>query len=105
MSHELGHRVKEDKGVLLLVVEELDHLLVEPEGKGLDETHIVSEELVVPPIVRVRDEGVHVIVGEKVEHGLVVREVLGQDRQVLDQLNRELRRAVLLPIWKNKNKK
>ena len=49
-----------------LVVEEVDGVLVESEGEGLEEGDVVGHHLLVREVELVDDDRVHVVVGEQV---------------------------------------
>ena len=49
-----------------LIVEEVYGVFVEPEGEGLEEGDVVGHHLLVREVKLVHNDGVHMVVGEKV---------------------------------------
>ena len=49
-----------------LVVEEVDGVLVQPEGQRFEEGDIVGHDLLVAEVELVHDDGVHVVVGQQI---------------------------------------
>jgi len=49
-----------------LVVKEVDCMLVQPEGEGLEEGDVVGHDLLVGEVELVHDDGVDVVVGQQV---------------------------------------
>ena len=49
-----------------LVVEEVDGVLVQPEGEGLEEWDVVGHDLLVGEVELVNDDGVDVVIGQQI---------------------------------------
>ena len=63
--------------------EELDGVLVELEGNGLEQRHEVREDLLIPQIVAQPDDVVQVVVREQEEHGRLLADVGDKNAQRL----------------------
>lgn len=76
-----------DKGTVpvasIHLKEELDGILVELKGNGLEQRHEVREDLLVPEIVAQPDDVVQVVVREQEEHGRLLADVGDENAQRL----------------------
>ena len=86
----------EGEVVIMLVIEEVDGVLVQPEAEGLEEGDVVGHDLLVGEVELVNNDGVDVVVGEEIVDAGVVLDVLEEDVQSLKQLDTDIVVASLL---------
>ena len=80
----------ERKVIGVLIVEEVDGVLVEPEGEGLEEGDVVGHDFLVREVELVDNDGVDMVVGEEVVDAGLVLDVLKEDVEGLEELDADV---------------
>ena len=90
MVEELNGFSVERKVIGVLIVEEVDGVLVEPEGEGLEEGDVVGHDFLVREVELVDNDGVDMVVGEEVVDAGLVPDVLKEDIEGLEELDTDV---------------
>ena len=96
MIEELDGFSVERKVIGVLIVEEVDGVLVESEGEGLEEGDVVGHDFLVGEVELVDDDGVDMVVGEEIVDAGLVPDVLEEDVEGLEELDTDVVIADLL---------
>jgi len=76
--------------VIVFIVEEVNGVLVEPEGESLEERDVVSHHLLVRKIKLVHDDGINVVVAQQVIDAGVISNVFKENVESLEKLNTDV---------------